>query len=97
MPACTGSGCPTAQFNGLGGNWIVGVTSYGPTGTVGYLGASQFDSNFLSQYQKLAASSEWQLLMPRKLEVKRPVLRRALRFAGTTIDDESRRTPPLKS
>ena len=52
-PSCSGKGCPTGQFQTLGGNWIVGVTSYGPTGTTGYLGASQFDSNFLSQYQSL--------------------------------------------
>jgi V8-like Glu-specific endopeptidase len=49
-PSCTGSACPTGRFNGMGVNAIVGVTSYLPSGTTGYLGASQINSDFQSEY-----------------------------------------------
>jgi V8-like Glu-specific endopeptidase len=48
-PKCTGTGCPTGT-SGLGINTVVGVTSYGPTGTIGYEGASEFNSDFVTLY-----------------------------------------------
>jgi V8-like Glu-specific endopeptidase len=48
-PKCTGTGCPTGT-SGLGVNIVVGVTSYGPKGTLGYEGASEFNSDFSALY-----------------------------------------------
>lgn len=44
-PTSTGAGNPVWP---LGKNYIVGVTSYGPTGTQGYEGASILDSSFVN-------------------------------------------------
>jgi len=49
---CSGNGCPTG-LNGLAGNYLVAVTSYAPNGTVGYLGASQFNSDFSNELTTL--------------------------------------------
>lgn len=47
------TGAPAVPF---GGNVVVGVTSYGPIATnIGYLGASQFDSVFVSLLSELCA------------------------------------------
>ncbi len=50
--SCSGNGCPTG-LSGLGGNYVVAVTSYDPSGTVGYLGASQFNSDFSNEFTTL--------------------------------------------
>ncbi|WP_428486827.1 trypsin-like serine peptidase [Rhodopila sp.] len=42
-PTSTGAG---SQNWALGANYLVAVTSYGPTGSQGYLGASELDSSF---------------------------------------------------
>jgi V8-like Glu-specific endopeptidase len=51
-PTCTGTGCPTGN-NGLGVNLIVGANSYGPSGSIGYAGASELDSNFVTIWNNL--------------------------------------------
>jgi len=52
-PACSGTNmCPPASgspdTNKLGGNYLIAVTSYGPTGTIGYEGASNLNSDWIS-------------------------------------------------
>jgi len=51
-PSCSGSGCPTG-VNGLGINDVVGVDSYGPAGTIGFAGASEFNSDWLTELTTL--------------------------------------------
>lgn len=51
-PSCAGSGCPTGD-NGMGVNVVVAVTSYGPSGSVGYEGASDLNTDFYNEEQSL--------------------------------------------
>jgi V8-like Glu-specific endopeptidase len=46
-PSCAGT-CLSSGSGSLGSNTLVAVTSYGPSNAVGYLGASQFNSDWTS-------------------------------------------------
>jgi V8-like Glu-specific endopeptidase len=53
-PSCAGA-CPAGIGNGMGSNYLVAVTSYGPANAVGYQGASNLNNDWLSLLSKMCA------------------------------------------